>query len=114
MNSILDAPLLAQQPDYPDRLGECFSSEGAAGLFVHFFAAQMGGISAETHSCLADFTSDHPHYVGVITSGHAAAAALGVDAMVEFADDALVLLGCLNDDELARYQELIGAAYLAS
>ncbi len=50
----------------------------------------------------------------MITSGHAAAAALGVDAMVEFADDALVLLGCLNDDELARYQELIGAAYLAS
>ena len=75
MNSILDAPLLAQQSDYPDRLGECFSSEGAAGLFVHFFAAQMGGISAETHSCLvsrvanAENNRTEPRRLGPLSGG---------------------------------------------
>ena len=110
---LLDVPFLANTPDYPE-IRACLSEQGTAGLFVHVFAVQLGGVSDETHSCLSDFANAHPHYVEVLSSGPAAAAALGTDAIAELGDDAIRFFDCLTSEELGRYQELVTRGYQGS
>lgn len=83
-------------------LHDCFSDETHVRMFLETTQARVGGFSAETNACLADFAREHVHFVEISTTLDPAA--LTPAEFAEIARDGLLMLECMNEEELVRMQ----------
>ena len=94
---------------------ECFTLESAGNLFVAASSIQLGGLTNETGGCLADFARDHEHFIdNLVLTTPERLEALPEEQFAELAGDAGLVLHCMTEEELLRFQELVAAGNLAS
>ena len=68
-------------------------------------ARGMGTTSDESRACIAEFSLAHSHYVELVRAYAEHAEDLSPEDFLEIAEDGFKLFSCLNDEELATFQE---------
>ncbi len=127
--AVLDAPPVTAtpRPDVTAAMGECVDPSDLAGFQTRFFAATIlalasDGGSQESLDCLVDFSVEHPAQVAAFgavpmqefaASRDLAVFAANLDLYAPTVQTGILLLECLSDDELRRFQQRIPPALRA-
>ena len=126
--ALLDAPpeVAFTRPGIHEAEEECFGPK-IAELYDRYAAANMlallsGGGSQESLDCLVDFFDERPDflasygnvpYAEFVVAGDPAVFEANLDLHVENVQIGILLLDCLPDDELSRFQQRIPSALAA-
>lgn len=94
---------------FGDEVRDCFSDESYTRMFLATTQARVGAFSDETVACLSDLAREHVHFVEISTTLDAET--LTPAEFAEISNDGLLMLECMNEDELVRLQG-IGAQNL--
>ena len=90
---------------FGDQLHECFSDDSHARIFIMITNVRsIGGWSDETTACLLDFAGEHPHFVEITTTRDPAS--LPPADFTEVARDGLLMLECMNEEEIGKLQNI--------
>ena len=127
--AVLDAPPVTAtpRPDVTAAMAECVDTSELAGFQARFFAATIlalasDGGSQESLDCLVGFAVEYPDRVATFgavpmqefaTSRDLTVLEANLDLYAPAVQDGILMLECLSDDELRRFQQRIPPALQA-
>ena len=100
-DTIQDIPLSSLPSDAGELPWQCISPEKAIGLNVAILSASVGGLSAETRSCITGVAVENPGALGI---------GAPPESFGELISGAIRVQLCLTDEEAAAFAASQGAA----
>ncbi len=93
-----------------DSVAGCISQESYVPIFVSVIGSQTGGLGDDSQACITEFAGGHPRYAALVNPTLLDFSSMGIEDLVEIADNGVKVWECFTDEELLRMQNVYAGA----